>query len=333
MPGSVERVFKNGIAYYKFNDDGTNKLSPEYKNKLHKAETFLSGVVPKVPQLNKDFDKLLQSQELVDKNGRLTETAKKLGKSGYEKRVGDIIGSISATYAKDRHATNSTWLEILGEKDELQYSIGRGTGKADGRPAGILLSLDGYSKFNGSMEKFLRQYVPLYQAPEEEKEKETAGDRGRRIKETDRKDRLNAFMELFEQRKTQLGLGKNKGGVFTGTINLAEKVKNDKGEDEFQIKSDQEKALNDIGFQIINVDPNLGMTTIALQGEKGDTRIDIANNMAANDFARELMMAKGAKEKEAREFAEQFDLDGDGIPDNFESGLSTDIYLDAANFK
>ena len=140
-------------------------------------------------------------------------------------------------------------------------------------------------------------------------------------------------MELFEQRKTNLGIKKNKAGVFTGIVNLVEPGKDEDGKSILQINPEQEKALNDIGFQILNVDSDLGMTTIALQGEKGDTRIDVSKGMSANDFIRELMSAKGAKDVEAREFAEQFDLNEDGIPDNFESGLSTDIYLEASNFK
>jgi hypothetical protein len=333
MPGTVERVFVDGIAHYKFDDGGKGLLSDEYKNRLHNASTFLSGTPNRVPQLLSDFNKIMVAQELIDKNGRLSENSKNLGKKAYDKKVADAIASIAITYAKDSQVTDSAYLEIFGKRDKLKYSTGRSV-EGDGRPEGIILSKnDYYDKFLPSMEEYLLQFTPNYQFPEEKQDKETASDKGRRIKESDRKDRLNAFMELFEQRKTNLGIGKNKRGVFTGIVNLVEPGKDKDGNSILQTNLEQEKALNDIGFQILNVDPKLGMTTIALQGEKGDTRIDIPKGMAANDFIRELMRAKGAKDVEAREFAEQFDLNEDGIPDNFESGLSTDIYLEASNFK
>jgi|TARA_A100000172_G_C3039992_1_gene110034 hypothetical protein len=333
MPGTVERVFVDGIAHYKFDDGGKDLLSPEYKNRLHNASTFLSGVPERVPQLLSDFNKIMTAQELIGPNGRLTENSKKMGKEAFDLKVGQAMGSIAVTYAQDSQVANSAYLEIFGKQDKLDYSTGRSI-EGDGRPEGIILSKNDYeNKFVPAMKEYLLRFTPDYQFPEEKEDKETASDKGRRIKESDRKDRLNAFMELFEQRKTNLGIKKNKAGVFTGIVNLVEPGKDEDGKSILQINPEQEKALNDIGFQILNVDSDLGMTTIALQGEKGDTRIDVSKGMSANDFIRELMSAKGAKDVEAREFAEQFDLNEDGIPDNFESGLSTDIYLEASNFK
>jgi len=333
MPGTVQRIFKNGVAYYKFDDGGSKLLSEDYKNRLHNAKDFLEGVTPTVPQLDNDFDKLMKAQGLIDpQTGRLTKTAQDLGESGYQNAVGKITASIATTYAQDAQVTKSAWLEIFGKQEALKYSVGR-TINEDGKPAGITLSKEDYGKFQNAMNEYLQQYIPLYRPPEPEDKKETASDRGRRVKEEDRKDRLNAFMELFEQRKTGLGISKNKSGVFTGIVTLVEEGKDANNKNAFKVIPARERALNDIGFQILNIDPGVGMTTIALQGEKGDTRIDIPKDMNANDFIRELMKAKGAKEAEAREFAEQFDLNEDGIPDNFESGLSTDIYLEASNFK
>jgi|MDSV01.3.fsa_nt_gb hypothetical protein len=328
MPGSVERIFVNGVAHYKFDDGGKNTLSEEYKNKLHPAAAFLSGTPERVPQLLSDFNKIMTSQELIDQNGRLTENSKKMGKKAYDVKVEQAMAAIAISYAKDSQVTNSAYLEIFGKQDKLKYSSGRSV-EGDGRPEGIILSKNDYStKFLPSMQEYLYQFTPDYQFPEAKEDKESAGDKGRRIKESDRKDRLNAFMELFEQRKTNLGIKKNKGGVFTGVVNLVELDEDRRGDETFKTNPKQERALNDIGFQILNVDPELGLTTIALQGEKGDTKIDIPKGMAANDFIRELMRAKGAKDVEAREFAEQFDLNEDGIPDNFESGLSIGIYAD-----
>ena len=105
--GEIKRVFKNNILFYEISGEGLDKTYTA------PAVGFLSNELYKVPNLTKEWKNILEQSGLT-KGGALTEYFKSLSEEQLNIKLAQLIDVKVKNLVKDRRATNSIFVEILG---------------------------------------------------------------------------------------------------------------------------------------------------------------------------------------------------------------------------
>jgi hypothetical protein len=229
--GSVERVFKDNVMYYKIQGDGLDK---PYEIP---ATGFLSKQLFKVPNFDKEYKNMLIQKGILTSTGAKTEYFKNMSADEFERDIGEIIDAKVLGAIKDRRVANSMFIEIFGGEGDPFKQYGGGDEK---HIAGSTISNADAERLREAMFKYAMNITPAWKAKAPKDPKPLP----RWMRDAkDLKGQKTAWQDRLEQRVTTLGLGINKEGeVFTGTIKPLDAEGN--------IRPEFEKALSGIGYSI-----------------------------------------------------------------------------------
>lgn len=271
--GEIKRVFKNNILFYEISGEGLDKTYTA------PAVGFLSNELYKVPNLTKEWKNILEQSGLT-KKGALTEYFKGLSEEQLNIKLAQLIDVKVKNLVKDRRATNSIFVEILGGSEAFEKSDGSEDG-TKGRLPGSQISNADTSTLTEYLTNWVANNTPQYTKPKPPPSKQLP----KWMQDAKNlEDQKTAWQNRFEQRVTTLGLGINeKGGVFTGQIKPFD--------DEGNIRPKFEEALSGLGYSIekkINQDlnsddPKAIAIEISMPGISGN-KVRVFQNQIAQDF-------------------------------------------------
>jgi len=151
--GSVERVFKDNIMYYKIQGDGLDK---PYEIP---AAGFLSKQLFKVPNFDKEWANILEQSGLV-KNGSKTELFKNMSFDEFQTKIAELVGVKTEGAIKDRRVANSMYVEIFGGAEPFkQYG-----GGDKNHYAGSTISNANADEFEKAMTEYVMNITPAWEA-------------------------------------------------------------------------------------------------------------------------------------------------------------------------
>jgi len=308
--GEIKRVFKNNILFYEISGEGLDKTYTA------PAVGFLSNELYKVPNLTKEWKNILEQSGLT-KGGALTEYFKSLSEEQLNIKLAQLIDVKVKNLVKDRRATNSIFVEILGGSEAFEKSDGSEDG-TKGRLPGSQISNADTSTLTEYLTNWVANNTPQYTKAKpptiSAADKKLARDR---IKyKTD----SNIWKETFEEKKSLFGFGKNSGGTYTGSINMFndKPEKNEDGNLVNVLAPGFIKALSEIGpgYRVISTTGGSGGTevTVARTNNRGGTVTFVEGSTAQNFIDKlynyEFEGDEGYGPDQAKTFANQFIKDG-----------------------
>lgn len=293
--GSVERVFKDNIMYYKIQGDGLDK---PYEIP---ATGFLSKQLFKVPNFDKEWANILEQQGLV-KNGAKTELFKNMSLDQFKTTIADLVKVKTEGAIRNRQVTNSMYVEIFGgEKPFEQY----GGGDKD-HYAGSTISNADADKLKKAMTEYVMNITPAWQdkAPKELSDVDVRAIKTQNLFNNNVKEWEDKFKRTMGKFKSAF----NRAGVMTGELDIFDEVQNEDGETVEELRPDFVEALSDLnGITIKTINP--GEARISGGGLKGD--FTITEGQPINIFVENLHkniwgQNKLYDRKSAGKFAYQF---------------------------
>jgi hypothetical protein len=230
--GSVERIFKDNIMYYKIEGEGLDK---PYEIP---ATGFLSKQLFKVPNFDKEWANILEQAGLV-KNGTKTDLFKNLSQEQFETKIAELIEVKTKGAIRNRQVANSMYVEIFGgDKPFEQYG-----GGDENHYTGSAISNTDADKFKTAMTKYVMSITPSWEAkapkeltPTQIKDLKTQKDFNNVVKSWE--DKFIRTMGEFE------GAFNPEGNVITGELNIFNEVTGDDGKPAQELRPEFIRALS-----------------------------------------------------------------------------------------
>lgn len=295
--GSVERIFKDNIMYYKIKGEGLDK---PYEIP---ATGFLSKQLFKVPNFDKEWANILEQAGLV-KNGTKTDLFKNLSQEQFETKIAELIEVKTEGAIRNRQVANSMYVEIFGgNKPFEQYG-----GGDENHYTGSAISNTDADKFKTAMTEYVMNITPSWEAkaPKELTPTQIKEIKTQNLFDSNVKDWEDKFKRTMDKFKSAF----NPAGVMTGELDIFEEVPGEDGEIIQELRPNFVRALSDLnGITIKTINP--GEARISGGGLKGD--FTITEGQPINVFVENLHkniwgQNKLYDAKTASEFAYQFKL-------------------------
>ncbi len=270
--GSVERVFKDNIMYYKIQGEGLDK---PYEIP---AAGFLSKQLFKVPNFDKEWANILEQSGLV-KNGTKTDLFKNLSQKEFKTKIAELVEVKVEGAIKDRRVTNSMYVEIFGGGEPFeQYG-----GGDENHYRGSAISNANADEFKTAMTEYVMNITPAW---ETKAAKELSDVDVRAIKTQNLFDNnVKKWEDKFKRTINKFKSAFNPAGVMTGQLDIFEKVQNEDGETVEELRPDFVEALSYLnGMTIKSINP--GEAKISGGGLKGD--FTITQNLPISVFVENL---------------------------------------------
>jgi len=232
--GSVERVFKDNVMYYKIQGDGLDK---PYEIP---ATGFLSKQLFKVPNFDKEYKDMLIQKGILTSTGAKTEYFKNMSAAEFERDIGEIIDAKVLGAIKDRRVANSMFIEIFGGEGDPFKQYGGGDEK---HIAGSTISNADAERLREAMFKYAMNITPAWKAkapkeltPTQIKDLKTQKDFNNVVKSWE--DKFIRTMGEFE------GAFNPEGNVITGELNIFNEVTDDDGKPAQELRPEFIRALS-----------------------------------------------------------------------------------------
>ncbi len=257
--GSVERIFKDNIMYYKIQGEGLDK---PYEIP---AAGFLSKQLFKVPKFDKEWANLLEQAGLV-KNGAKTELFKNISLRQFEATIADLVKVKTEGAIRNRQVANSMYVEIFGgDKPFEQYG-----GGDKNHYAGSTISNADADKLKKAMSEYIVNITPAW---EDKAPKELTPTQIEKIATKELFDNnVKEWEDKFKRTMNKFKSAFNPAGIMTGELDIFEEVPSEDGETIQELRPEFVRALSDLnGITIRTINP--GEARISGGGLKGDFTI------------------------------------------------------------
>lgn len=230
--GSVERVFKDNIMYYKIEGEGLDK---PYEIP---ATGFLSKQLFKVPNFDKEWANILEQAGLV-KNGTKTDLFKNLSQEQFETKIAELIEVKTEGAIRDRRVANSMYIEIFGGgKPFEQYG-----GGDKNHYAGSTISNADADKLKKAMAEYVVNITPAWEA---KAPKELTPTQIKDFKkQKDFNDAVKSWEDKFIRTMGEFESAFNpEGEVMTGELNIFNDVIDEDGKPAQELRPEFVRALS-----------------------------------------------------------------------------------------
>lgn len=243
--GSVERVFKDNVMYYKIQGDGLDK---PYEIP---ATGFLSKQLFKVPNFDKEWANILEQQGLV-KNGAKTELFKNMSLDQFKTTIAELVEVKTEGAIRNRQVANSMYVEIFGgEKPFKQYG-----GGDKNHYVGSTINNADADKFETAMTEYVMNITPAWQAKAPKELTPT------QIKDFKKQKDFNNAVKSWENKFIRtMGEFESafnpEGKVMTGELNIFNDVIDEDGKPAQELRPEFIRALSFLdGITVKNTNQN-----------------------------------------------------------------------------
>jgi len=257
--GSVERIFKDNVMYYKIEGEGLDK---PYEIP---ATGFLSKQLFKVPKFDKEWANLLEQAGLV-KNGTKTDLFKNLSQEQFKTKIAELIEVKTEGAIRNRQVANSMYVEIFGgEKPFEQYG-----GGDENHYVGSTISNADADKFETAMTEYVMNITPSWEAKAPEKLTPSQIEKIATKELFD--NNVKEWEDKFKRTMRKFKSAFNPAGIMTGELDIFEEEPSEDGETIQELRPEFVRALSDLnGITIRTINP--GEARISGGGLKGDFTI------------------------------------------------------------
>ena len=196
---SIYKSFEDGVAYYTISNPNL-----EGGKKKVEAESFLSKVYGKVPNLDEQIAAGLVALGWTTSAGSPTPTFRNLSRKDYDLGVAQMKAALyQSTMQSSIEDINAIAVDIFGFKDNFIESAEREDGKFAGQPiskedAAIFKSSTDSDGNPRGFDYYFDSKMPMYQAPKEDTSGGRGGGGGTPPKRRNIRVNLNELLELPE---------------------------------------------------------------------------------------------------------------------------------------